>query len=430
MYLRQISVQGVKLLRDVTLSCERDGSPRMWTVLLGENGACKTTLLQSIALAAAGQFDANRLADASSYFDSRVPSRPVKIQGQFDVHSCRVENYRSLIPAFPLESALGAPPGATVLSGGSRWLEGSPNSDESQAADPLSRARGLGGRPEKGWFVAGYGLQRSLPLPQLVSVKQEGRTLDRLESLFGRESLIGPNFVSLFDGSMQAHYVKLLTQALIHSSPPLLPKVSGIELRGRGGVKRPEHLIESHRFDFRSGESEVRIPAAWLSAGYQTIVSWVADLIGQFLWEYETELSLENMRGLVLIDELDLHIHPSWQVTLVKSLKNTFPNVQFVATTHSPMILPALDQDEIWSMNTLDNGDIEITPAHRSPLLMTGSEIYETFFGIDRLYPNEIGQSLQRLGLLQAKVSPSDDDRDEIRHLQATLRQVGVEVNW
>ncbi|WP_164672451.1 AAA family ATPase, partial [Vibrio cholerae] len=52
--------------------------------------------------------------------------------------------------------------------------------------------------------------------------------------------------------------------------------------------------------------------------------------------------SLENPLngyGIVLIDEIDLHLHPKWQQTIVQKLENTFPNIQFILSTHSPLVL-------------------------------------------------------------------------------------------
>jgi hypothetical protein len=73
MYLTSLHIQGIKLMRDVEVSFTNpDGSPRMWTVFLGDNGLCKTALLQCIALGAAGCTQANKLAaSALIYRDLR-----------------------------------------------------------------------------------------------------------------------------------------------------------------------------------------------------------------------------------------------------------------------------------------------------------------------------------------------------------------------
>jgi predicted ATP-binding protein involved in virulence len=70
------------------------------------------------------------------------------------------------------------------------------------------------------------------------------------------------------------------------------------------------------------------------------------------------ENAVTDTPGVVLIDELDLHLHPNWQRHVVADLKNAFPNIQFVATTHSPFIVQSLEADELIN---LDN-NIETAP--------------------------------------------------------------------
>lgn len=57
--------------------------------------------------------------------------------------------------------------------------------------------------------------------------------------------------------------------------------------------------------------------------------------------------AVKQSRGIVMIDELDMHLHPNWQRRVVKDLKNAFPNIQFVVTTHSPFIVQSLKSDEL-----------------------------------------------------------------------------------
>jgi recombinational DNA repair ATPase RecF len=72
LYVRNVHIQNVKLLKDVRLSFLRGDEERMWTVLVGENGLGKTTILQCIALAASGRDRANHLADVPSLPDRRT----------------------------------------------------------------------------------------------------------------------------------------------------------------------------------------------------------------------------------------------------------------------------------------------------------------------------------------------------------------------
>jgi predicted ATP-binding protein involved in virulence len=81
-----------------------------------------------------------------------------------------------------------------------------------------------------------------------------------------------------------------------------------------------------------------------LSDGQRNMLAMVADIAYRCinLNPHLGENALEST-GIVLIDELDVHLHPKWQQTVVKMLKSTFPNIQFIVTTHSPLILHSLD---------------------------------------------------------------------------------------
>ncbi|TKF02027.1 recombinase RecF [Vibrio kanaloae] len=85
-----------------------------------------------------------------------------------------------------------------------------------------------------------------------------------------------------------------------------------------------------------------------LSQGEKSLLALVAD-ISRRLTMLNPLLSnpLEGS-GLVLIDEVDLHLHPSWQQKVIQRLENTFPNIQFIVTTHSPQVCHTLDSDNIW----------------------------------------------------------------------------------
>jgi predicted ATP-binding protein involved in virulence len=67
------------------------------------------------------------------------------------------------------------------------------------------------------------------------------------------------------------------------------------------------------------------------------------------------EKALLETPGVVLIDELDLHLHPKWQRRVIKDLKKTFPRVQFIATTHSPQLIGEALPEEI---RILENGGV------------------------------------------------------------------------
>ena len=76
------------------------------------------------------------------------------------------------------------------------------------------------------------------------------------------------------------------------------------------------------------------------------------------------ERAITDTNGVVMIDELDLHLHPNWQRHVVSDLKKAFPNIQFVATTHSPFIVQSLSKDELINLDfENDNEGLERNPS-------------------------------------------------------------------
>lgn len=94
-----------------------------------------------------------------------------------------------------------------------------------------------------------------------------------------------------------------------------------------------------------------------LSDGFKTTISMVMDIAMRMV-EANPEMGVEALQtpGIVLIDEIELHLHPSWQQRILPDLQRTFPNVQFICSTHSPQVLSTVKQESIRLIT--DEGDI------------------------------------------------------------------------
>jgi len=445
MYLRGLSIRNLKRVRALDLDFTRAGGPRPFTVFVGENGLCKTALLQSIALAASGPDRANQLADAQTLGDVRDGMSATTIRATFGFGRVfhRVREYPGITAsdAQPpeLESRLEVQPLWRVFKGRSKYVL-PPGNEVDGAVDPLQESRGKG-LPY--WFVAGYGAQRDLPSSTYRDAEEEPQR-DRLAPLFDRGVVRATAFAEVFRSpTLVQAYDDLLRQALVESG--LLPSVTGASATTNALPGTRESVLSHLHFGPRAATAGGRGPDAAreegpqvplavhisrLSQGYRSTIAWIADLIGQALRDAGQPLALGDIEGLALVDELDLHLHPRWQVELVPALKRTFPKVQFIATTHSPMILPGLEQDEIVMLSLDDRGNVIASEAPEAPALKTGSEIYEQFFGIDRLYPSELGEALQRYGFLANDPGRTDAEEDEMQRLRSELREHGVDPGW
>lgn len=104
------------------------------------------------------------------------------------------------------------------------------------------------------------------------------------------------------------------------------------------------------------------LPVMSLSAGYQSLIWMVLDIayrmavLNPFMKEQIAQTS-----GVVLIDEIDMHLHPRWQWNIINALQNVFPNVQFIAATHSPILFASAKN--VWLID-VDGGEIEYSDSH------------------------------------------------------------------
>ena len=99
-------------------------------------------------------------------------------------------------------------------------------------------------------------------------------------------------------------------------------------------------------------QNQTEIPFDFLSDGYRNLLAIFADIAYRCATlnpHYGIEANLK-CSGVVLIDELDLHLHPAWQKVIIDQLKNTFPKIQFVATTHSPFIIQSTKEGELFKL--------------------------------------------------------------------------------
>lgn len=113
-------------------------------------------------------------------------------------------------------------------------------------------------------------------------------------------------------------------------------------------------LYDKKREELMYKEGDKILPLRYLSSGYQSLI-WMVLEIAYRMAVLNPNL-LENVanetNGIVLIDELELHLHPKWQWKVVDALKSTFPKVQFIVTTNSPIILASCKAESVISINS------------------------------------------------------------------------------
>ena len=99
------------------------------------------------------------------------------------------------------------------------------------------------------------------------------------------------------------------------------------------------------------------VPWTSLSAGNRIVIGLVADIAHRccILNPWAKEMALKQTPGIVLIDEIELHLHPSWQQQILPTLQRIFPQIQFIVTTHSPQVVSAVPKE---CVRIIDDGKV------------------------------------------------------------------------
>jgi hypothetical protein len=186
------------------------------------------------------------------------------------------------------------------------------------------------------------------------------------------------------------------TGAIQGFNHPIFPMVEEVvaELTEDQGFRFAEIRRIGPNFEIlvrTSGSQDVAIPIQAASQGTLSVVA-IFGLIYRFLHALRPELSedlVSNAPAIVLIDEIDAHLHPSWQQKILGMLTRRFPGVQFIVSAHSPMIVAGCDRGEVSVLRRSPSGRYEVETLNEDFLGATTKDLYERVFDIeeiDRLY--------------------------------------------
>ena len=169
------------------------------------------------------------------------------------------------------------------------------------------------------------------------------------------------------------------------------------------------------RLTVRKGEH--RLSLTQLSDGERSFLAVLGDMVRRLeLANPELENPLEG-HGVVLIDELELHLHPTWQREVVENLRTTFPNVQFIGTTHSPFVIQSLRPGELINLDPEEFAEY----ADRSI-----EDIAENVMGVDlpqksSRYVEMMSAAERYFRLLRSAASPGEVEAVEEQLAELTM---------
>lgn len=176
-----------------------------------------------------------------------------------------------------------------------------------------------------------------------------------------------------------------------------------------------------------SSEGEM-IPVRLMSTGYRSLIGMIADIAYRMavLNPNLKDQIIEKTDGIILIDEIDLHIHPKWQWSIVDALMRTFPSIQFIATTHSPIIIASCRDKNIISLFDADSSTsaIEVgSNTNKSPYGWQVNDVLKKFMNVDERQPEIKGKlkKIKELTLRKIKNELNDSELLELKCIKEEL---------
>lgn len=380
--IERIAIRNFRAIKRLDLdlnTLSREGTP--WLMLLGENGTGKSTILQALALVLVG----------GDYFQKLIERRELD-PADFIRYRCKSGSVKIQLSGFskPHELVVFADHVTyTNPTGGKTHLY--------FGTDGIASVEGESWKPQT--VLLGYGATRLLPRKKTGEVF--GGDFARVDNLFDP-------FVPLFDakqwllGREQETFDELAI--ILKDLLSLEPDINLVREKGDVWVKSPNSKVSLKQ----------------LSDGYQSMVAMTVDIlqVALRLWP-----KLENAEGIVLLDEIGAHLHPTWKMKVVSTLRKALPGIQFIATTHEPLCLRGLGAREVIVMQRDENKNIVAVSNLPSPSDLRIDQILTSeFFGLNTTIDPGVEKIFDEYYALLALSNPDPEQTARLEMLREQLK--------
>jgi predicted ATP-binding protein involved in virulence len=425
--LRKVNIKNFRGIREIELELAPDV-----TVIFGSNAAGKTSVLDALAIGL-GAIVACIPKSAKISFKTRGDIRVPWLNNPENQEEKGVEQPYSQI-FITCENGIKWD-AVKLRSAGDRSAISERIGQNSlhKIIEPLVSQAVSGGRDAR-WqwsmpLVAAYGTERAIVDVQLR--KQDFRQDFGRLGAFDKSLHTKTQFKVVFEWFVAAEDEERREQKKRNNFDYRDPNLEWIRRAiGRAGLRCKNPRIETKPlrmvvdFEHPNGSSEP-LDIVHLSDGYRTHFSLIVD-IARRMTQLNPSDDLEapnrgtNSEAIILIDEIDLHLDPTWQATVVKGLRSAFPNTQFVLTTHSEQVIGSVPAN---SVRKLVAGDGEVFVENvRFAEGATSERILIELMGTkERAGQSTGGENTLRLAEYTALVSRGNGETEAARKLRAEL---------
>ncbi|MCG0283906.1 AAA family ATPase [Streptomyces sp. PSAA01] len=433
MYVTDLELSGVRGFhghRAARLRFPRreDGSYAGWTVLAGRNGSGKSTVLQALALVLQGPAVTHALLKDAGDWMTRGARKAVveaSVVGPEHVDARWVSADDVPYDGFPETGTVRMVWERMTKRGESHVRLRRPSTTH---AFELQRRAESGPWQEtpQGWLCLGYGPYRRLDGGRSLRSAAGLERVDRLATLFDENVCLAEGVAWLIEQHLRG----------LEGRPGAHELVEAVKLLLADGLLPDDHEVTGVDSDGLWVETPRGVLALrGMSDGYRSVTALVVDLVRHLHGAYG-KLRVEErgghpvipMPGIVLIDEVDAHLHVSWQKRIGQWMKQHFPEIQFIVTTHSPYICQSADPGGLIRL---------AAPTEVRPPEVVDDELYQRvvygsgddailsdLFGVDSPYSERADELRRRLAAIEFRVldeRASAAELSEYRELSAQL---------
>lgn len=415
MYIKTLQLENLRRFQKLFFNLERpDGSYAGWTVFVGGNSSGKSTILRSAALALMGpEYGSRLLGSPAGWIYKGQKKASVELELFWDKEHDRFKKG-------------GSNPGAAI-SAGVRWLI-EDKTDEVPQFRALDKRNATGTRIQSadrgpwspnsfGWFSAGYGPMRRLTgsSSEAMRFSVSKETDSRFATLFREDAALSES---------EEWLRRMHARGLEAPSASTNRVLDGVKaLMGDGllphGMKISRITVDHVFVEDATG---IELPMRDISDGCRSIYATVLDLVHGLFEVYGADDLFEDKDGrvviarpgVVIIDEIEAHLHPSWQRDIPEWLKLHFPKIQFLVSTHSPLIAQSADPNGLFILPLQGDVDQEARPATDAEYerIRWGTALKTVLgvaFGLSNTRTNWANQQLKRWQELNAKKNAGVD---------------------
>ena len=419
MYIKEIKIENIRSIEKLEMSFDKCPG---WHIVIGDNGSGKSSFIKSVALNLVGPDELLGLRqDWKDWMrkNSKQAEINLTVQGNPDFDR-KTNKGKSPKDDFLITSIIQFKQNNEKIN--------VTNNRDSKTDGKYTPSNYHWGRSD-GWFSVAYG-----PFRRFTGGDKD---MDKLfvnssySKLAAHLTAFGENIAL----SESIEWFKMLRYKQLENDPEgnVIDKIK--DFINNSQFLPHKTILETISSDgvfFKDGSGSV-ITVTELSDGYRSILSMTFEIIRQLIRVYGSEKVFKNIEngtidlpGIVLIDEIDAHLHPTWQKSIGIWFTKFFPKLQFIVTTHSPLVCRAVENGgSIWRLPAPGTNQnlYKVTDTELNVLIFGNIlDAYSTeMFGKDVLRSDSANIKMQRLAKLNMKKIKnliSVDEESELHQLR------------